>query len=162
MCVCVCVCVCACVCVRACVFVCVCTCVCVCVCVVVCADIGLHVCAYTLLCASRRRGDASESREMKFQSAGANLPKGQGKLYSRFYRDPAVMDTVGSVVLFNVARNHLLNTSSDKVVRVWSCGCSSGEEVYSIRFLWEELLSEHLGSHASIKILGTHSQQSSI
>jgi hypothetical protein len=111
---------------------------------------------------SRRRGDASEPSEMKFQNAGANLPKGQGKLYSRFYRDPAVMNTVGSVVLFNVARNHLLNTSSDKVVRVWSCGCSSGEEVYSVRFLWEELLSEHVGSHASIQILGTNSQQFSI
>ena len=28
-------------------------------------------------------------------------------------------------------------------------------QVYSIRFLWEELLAQHFGSHASIEILGT-------
>jgi hypothetical protein len=30
---------------------------------------------------------------MALPAKGANLPKGLGKLYSRFYRDPAVMDS---------------------------------------------------------------------
>jgi len=51
-----------------------------------------------------------------YQSAGVNLPKGEGKLYSRFYRDPAVMDTLGSVVLFNIARAHLVNRTSGALI----------------------------------------------
>ena len=96
-----------------------------------------------------------------YQKSNVNLPKGEGKLYSRFYRDAAVMDIVGSVVLYNVGRANLLNGTSQKV-RVWCCGCSSGEEVYSMRFLWSALLEDHFGSHMGIEILGTDISETQI
>ena len=50
-------------------------------------------------------------------------------------------NAVGSVLLFNIARSHVLNDSPDKVVRVWCCGCSSGEEVCQC---------EHEHAHAAL------------
>jgi len=113
--------------------------------------------------ASRRRGGGghASSSLYQYQSAGVNLPKGEGKLYSRFYRDPPVMDVLGATVLFNVARSHLRNGTSD-VVRVWCCGCSSGEEVYSVRFLWRELLEPHFSAHVGLQITGTDASEQQI
>lgn len=105
-------------------------------------------------------GEGCEHGSMR-QCAGVNLPKGEGKLYSRFYRDPPVMDILGSVVLFNVARQHLLNATSNSV-RVWCCGCSSGEEVWSVRFLWKELLQQYASPHLKLEIIGTDTSEAQI
>jgi hypothetical protein len=37
------------------------------------------------------------SRDGVLRRFKANLPKGEGKLYSRFYRDPDIMDHIASV-----------------------------------------------------------------
>lgn len=50
---------------------------------------------------------------------------------SRFYRDRAVFDRLGSVVFPLLARKR-----RGGVVRVWSAGCASGEEPYSLAILW--------------------------
>ena len=81
------------------------------------------------------------------------MPQGEGKLYTRFYRDPAVMNEVANIALFNAAKACVLD-GSDKV-RVWCCGCSSGEEVYSLKFLWKDVLEEHFSPHVSLEIVGT-------
>ena len=50
---------------------------------------------------------------------------------SRFYRDRAVFDRLGADIFPKLARKR-----RDGVVRVWSAGCASGEEPYSLAILW--------------------------
>jgi len=53
---------------------------------------------------------------------------------SRFCRDRDVFDFLGSVVLTQLADAALAAGQSE--VRAWSAGCASGEEVYSLKMLW--------------------------
>lgn len=109
----------------------------------------------------RRRGTPSSSESPVGQPKhSVKLPVGQGKLYTRFYRDPGVMDYVGSVVLFLLARARVLSVPGASELRSWCCGCSSGEEVYSVRMLWVQLIQQHFPS-LSLSVHGTdisHSQ----
>ncbi len=52
---------------------------------------------------------------------------------SRFYRDRAVFDSLAHVVLPTLARE----LPTGQPIRVWSAGCASGEEPYSIALIWE-------------------------
>ena len=57
---------------------------------------------------------------------------------SRFYRDSRVFDYLGSDVLpalVNSIRKKNINT-----IRVWSAGCASGEEPYTVAILWHYLI----------------------
>ena len=53
---------------------------------------------------------------------------------SRFYRDRAVFDHLGEVVLPALARAAVAR--ADSRLRCWSAGCGSGEEPYSLKLLW--------------------------
>lgn len=52
---------------------------------------------------------------------------------SRFFRDRGLWETLERRIL------PLMATEDHRIVRVWSAGCASGEEVYSLRILWEDL-----------------------
>jgi chemotaxis protein methyltransferase CheR len=54
---------------------------------------------------------------------------------SRFFRDRAVFDRLGSDVLPEIARH--VSLEGRNVIRVWSIGCASGEEPYSLSILWQ-------------------------
>lgn len=54
---------------------------------------------------------------------------------SRFFRDREVFDCLGSHVLPELARDRI--AAGDAVLRVWSAGCGSGEEPYSLALLWD-------------------------
>jgi chemotaxis protein methyltransferase CheR len=54
---------------------------------------------------------------------------------SRFYRDRAIFNALRWEVLPSLLKSH----SHLKSLRVWSCGCASGEEVYTLRLIWEQL-----------------------
>jgi len=54
---------------------------------------------------------------------------------SRFYRDRAVFDALGRTLLPDLAKR--AGTRGDREVRCWSAGCASGEEVYTLRLLWD-------------------------
>lgn len=56
-----------------------------------------------------------------------------GITISRFYRDRPVFDTLEQHVLPRLARE----LREGEPLRVWSAGCASGEEPYSIALLWE-------------------------
>ena len=52
---------------------------------------------------------------------------------SRFYRDKAVFDLLRDEILPERA---LAARQGDHVVKVWSAGCASGEEPYTLSILW--------------------------
>jgi chemotaxis protein methyltransferase CheR len=60
---------------------------------------------------------------------------------SRFYRDRAVFDILAEQVLpilLDAARQR-----SDEILRVWSAGCGSGEEPYTLALIWHCALQKH-------------------
>ena len=56
---------------------------------------------------------------------------------SRFYRDRQVFDVLGETVLPLLAR---AARNESRPVRIWSAGCASGEEVYTLAILWDEMV----------------------
>jgi len=62
---------------------------------------------------------------------------------SRFYRDAPVFDVLAEVVLPELA-------ARGRRIECWSCGCASGEEVYTLAILWRRL-----GTDAPLGILAT-------
>ena len=52
---------------------------------------------------------------------------------SRFFRDRGLWESVQGQIL------PLMAQKGCQVLRVWSAGCASGEEVYSFKILWENL-----------------------
>lgn len=59
---------------------------------------------------------------------------------SRFYRDREVFHTLGTDVLPALARR--VAGEGGQEVRVWSAGCASGEEPYSLRIVWTEAVQQ--------------------
>ena len=51
-----------------------------------------------------------------------------------FFRDPTVFDFLAAGALADLVRDH----ASDRSLRVWIAGCSSGEELYSFVILFRE------------------------
>ena len=71
---------------------------------------------------------------------------------SRFYRDRGLFDQLADVVLPELAEQAM--TQGRPGLRCWSAGCASGEEVYTLRILWNLRLQprhRQLGLH----VLGT-------
>ena len=67
-----------------------------------------------------------------------------------FFRDPEAWKTLAEEVIPRLVEE----ASESRMLRIWSAGCSSGEEPYSVAML----LAEHLGEAAndySVKIYGT-------
>ncbi len=56
---------------------------------------------------------------------------------SRFFRDRGVFEALGSTVLPSLAAT----IDSGGVVSVWSAGCGSGEEPYTVSLVWEKRVS---------------------
>lgn len=52
-----------------------------------------------------------------------------------FFRDPAQFDVLRTLVLPEISRRR----PADSLIRVWSAGCASGEEAYSLAIVLEEL-----------------------
>jgi chemotaxis protein methyltransferase CheR len=52
---------------------------------------------------------------------------------SRFFRDRGLWEVLGKQILPSLLASH------PSVNKIWSAGCARGEEVYSIKILWEEL-----------------------
>ena len=62
-----------------------------------------------------------------------------------FFRDPAVFDYLAASVIPDIVRDH----ASDRRLRIWVAGCSSGEETYSLAILFRERI---MSSRPEIKL----------
>lgn len=60
---------------------------------------------------------------------------------SRFFRDKLVFTQLVQQVLPALAAQ--AQARGNKLIRVWSVGCSSGEEPYTLAILWQHLLAQH-------------------
>lgn len=60
---------------------------------------------------------------------------------SRFYRDKLVFAQLTRQVLPELAAK--AQATEVKTVRVWSIGCGSGEEPYTLSILWQQLFAQH-------------------
>ena len=69
---------------------------------------------------------------------------------SSFFRDPAAFDALSETVLPKL----LAGRSHQAPVRVWTLGCSTGEEAYSLAMLFAEC-TEAAGSDALVQIFAT-------
>jgi chemotaxis protein methyltransferase CheR len=59
---------------------------------------------------------------------------------SRFFRDHGVFEALETEVFPALASAAI--ERGDRALRIWSCGCASGEEVYAVIVLWEVRVSE--------------------
>ncbi|WP_448203318.1 chemotaxis protein CheB [Azospirillum sp. sgz302134] len=76
---------------------------------------------------------------------------------TRFFRDEAAFAALADKVVPAL----LSNRSRNDMVRVWVCGCATGEEAYSIAILFAEA-QERLGRTFDVKIFATDIDQDSI
>jgi two-component system CheB/CheR fusion protein len=67
-----------------------------------------------------------------------------------FFRDPEAWKVLGEEIVPRIVES----AGASRPIRIWSAGCSSGEEPYSIAILLAEHLGERAGAHA-VKIYGT-------
>ena len=70
-----------------------------------------------------------------------------------FYRDPSVFSLVRSQIIPQILSN--------RTIRIWSAGCASGEEPYSISILLAEMLGPKLKEYR-VKISATDVNQSAL
>ncbi len=69
---------------------------------------------------------------------------------THFFRDPETFDSLTE----HIKTKLLFHNSSERVVRVWIPGCSTGEEPYSIAILLVEAM-EQLGVNCAVQIFAT-------
>ena len=76
---------------------------------------------------------------------------------TNFFRDPEAFETLKTKALLKI----LQGKPDDSPVRVWSPGCSSGEEAYSVAIVLHECM-EDLKRHFNIQVFGTDIDEDAI
>lgn len=74
---------------------------------------------------------------------------------SRFYRDRAVFEALASEILPDLAAATARRGAAE--LRAWSAGCASGEEVYSLRLVWDLAVQARCPA-IGLHILGTDAE----
>lgn len=69
---------------------------------------------------------------------------------TKFFRDAEFFEKLKHIVIYNI----LENSGSTDPIRIWSAGCSTGEEAYSLAILFHEAMDEKK-LHRDIKIFAT-------
>ncbi len=75
---------------------------------------------------------------------------------SRFYRDRAVWDCLGDVLLPDLAL--LARRRGDGELRCWSVGCASGEEPYTLAMVWRRMVGA-TAARPTLRILATDADE---
>lgn len=76
---------------------------------------------------------------------------------TRFFRDSSLWDAL----VADIFPVFFEKRAQDSTIRIWSAGCSSGEEVYSFAMVLLEYMSSH-GIDAAVQIFGTDASERSI
>jgi len=71
---------------------------------------------------------------------------------SEFFRNPETFSAVRKIVIPEIIKRK--QNISSHIIRVWSCGCATGEEPYSLSIIFREVFSE-LAPNFSVTILAT-------
>jgi chemotaxis protein methyltransferase CheR len=71
---------------------------------------------------------------------------------SRFYRDRDVFEALSQTILPRLAQ--AARSAASPELRCWSAGCASGEEVYTLKMLWELRVSSQF-SDVYLRLIGT-------
>ncbi|MGB5156777.1 CheR family methyltransferase [Desulfobacterium sp. N47] len=58
--------------------------------------------------------------------------------YSEFFRDPLTFNLLEQIVLPNIIEEKIKSGCTE--IRIWSVGCSAGQEAYSVAMLLDELI----------------------
>src|SRR5262249_15214050 len=74
-----------------------------------------------------------------------------------FFRNPSVFDLLKTMVFPTIMKRR----SPDTVIRVWTPGCASGEETYSVAITLLEFLGDR-SSHVPIQFFGTDVSETSV
>ena len=74
-----------------------------------------------------------------------------------FFRSPRVFETLKSTVFSSIQKN----CSRERGIRIWTPGCSSGEETYSVAMSLLEFLGER-ASQTPIQLFGTDVSESNV
>ena len=82
------------------------------------------------------------------------LSKKNYRTYSKLYRDPAAFEVVEDEVLWELGKEALQRKAGERTIDAWSCGCSAGEEMFSLLMSWEQVLMEHFPG-VELQFLGT-------
>ncbi len=72
---------------------------------------------------------------------------------SCFYRDKTVFNILGERILPYLAEKAI--ESRENEIRIWSAGCCSGEEPYTLKILWKHIASPKLNTTLPIDIVAT-------
>jgi two-component system CheB/CheR fusion protein len=76
---------------------------------------------------------------------------------TRFFRDPDFWDVLQTMVLPALTQDR----PPERPIRIWSAGCSTGEEAYSLAITVMEYLSQH-GMDTPVQVFGTDASEQSI
>ena len=76
---------------------------------------------------------------------------------TNFFRDPSFFEKLKYNVIYKIVER----TSEFETIRIWSAGCSTGEEAYSIAILFGEVM-EELQMKRDVKIFATDVDASSV
>ncbi|NTW48300.1 MAG: PAS domain-containing protein [Chlorobiales bacterium] len=78
---------------------------------------------------------------------------------TKFFRDPEAYEKLGEKVIPEIIRR--AQAQRDDEIRVWVCGCATGEEAYSLAILFNEV-AEKLKSRIKVKIFATDVHRTSL
>ncbi len=78
---------------------------------------------------------------------------------TEFFRDPDVFSVISGTVMPELVRNKLSHGS--RTIRIWSAGCASGEETYSVTMLFLNSV-EFRKDRMDIKVYGTDISRESL
>jgi chemotaxis methyl-accepting protein methylase len=73
--------------------------------------------------------------------------------YSEFFRNPLTFAVLENIILPSIQLK--IKNTGRKEIRIWSAACASGQEVYSLAILLEELLKKNANGIISYRIFAT-------
>jgi len=74
-----------------------------------------------------------------------------------FFRDPEAFE----ILKHKILPEYLAGKADDSMIRVWTTGCSTGEEVYSLAMLFDEVM-DSMMRHFNLQIFGTDIDEDAI